>query len=54
MVSLSPPAHCRRSGRTLTGHWAADAAAYDKVQAGILDMSQMLGTGFINQFPDRF
>ena len=38
----------------LHGHWAADVAAYDKVQAEILDMSQMLSTGIMNQFPDRF
>ena len=34
--------------------WTADVTAYDKVQAEILEMSQMLSTGIINQFPERF
>jgi len=38
----------------LKGHWAADVAAYDRVQAEILEMAHMLGTGIINQFPERF
>ena len=38
----------------LQGRWAADIAAYDKVHAEILDMSQMLSSGIVQQFPDRF
>jgi hypothetical protein len=38
----------------LQGHWSADVAAYDKVHAEILAMSQMLSNGIIQQFPERF
>jgi hypothetical protein len=38
----------------LQGHWAADVAAYDRVHAEILQMANMLSSGIINQFPDRF
>jgi hypothetical protein len=38
----------------LRGRWAADVAAYDRVHAEILDMSQMLSSGIIQQFPNRF
>jgi hypothetical protein len=38
----------------LQGHWAADVKAYDQVHAEILDMSQMLSKGIIDQFPNRF
>jgi hypothetical protein len=38
----------------LNGNWRADVAAYDQVHAEILHMSEMLSTGIINQFPNRF
>ena len=38
----------------IQGHWKADIAAYDKVHVEILQMSQMLSSGIIGQFPDRF
>jgi hypothetical protein len=38
----------------ITGHWAADIAAYDAVRTEILDMSHMLAMGIIAQFPNRF
>ncbi|MGH9280941.1 MAG: hypothetical protein ACRD12_22980 [Acidimicrobiales bacterium] len=38
----------------LTGDWANDVAAYDKVVAEILKMSDMLTDGLVAQFPGRF
>jgi hypothetical protein len=38
----------------IQGHWKADIAAYDRVHVEILQMSQMLSSGIIGQFPDRF
>jgi hypothetical protein len=38
----------------LQGHWAADIAAYDRVHSEILQMSTMLSSGIVNQFPNRF
>jgi hypothetical protein len=38
----------------LQGNWAADVAAYDQVHAEILEMSAMLSSGIIRQFPHRF
>jgi hypothetical protein len=38
----------------IQGKWAADIAAYDKGHVEILDMSHMLSTGIISQFPNRF
>ena len=38
----------------LQGNWNADVKAYDRVHAEILQMSGMLSTGIIKQFPSRF
>jgi hypothetical protein len=38
----------------LQGKWGADIAAYDKVHAEILQMSDMLSSGLVAQFPSRF
>lgn len=38
----------------IEGHWQADIAAYDKVHAEILQMSGMLSSGIISQFPSKF
>jgi hypothetical protein len=38
----------------LQGRWAADIAAYDRVHTEILQMSSMLSSGIISQFPSRF
>jgi hypothetical protein len=38
----------------IQGHWKADIAAYDKVHLEILQMSNMLSSGIISQFPDKF
>jgi hypothetical protein len=38
----------------LQGKWAADVVAYDHVHLEILNMSHMLATGIIAQFPERF
>jgi len=38
----------------IQGHWAADIAAYDRVHVEILEMSNMLSDGIVNQFPNRF
>jgi len=38
----------------LQGKWGADVAAYDKVHAEILQMSDMLSSGLVAQFPNRF
>jgi hypothetical protein len=38
----------------LQGKWSADVAAYDGVHKEILEMSDMLSSGIIRQFPHRF
>jgi hypothetical protein len=38
----------------LHGKWGADVAAYDKVHAHILHMSDLLSDGIVGQFPARF
>ena len=38
----------------LQGNWTADVAAYDQVHDHILHMSDLLSSGLIKQFPQRF
>jgi hypothetical protein len=38
----------------LQGKWAADIAAYDAVHREILQMADMLSSGIVAQFPQRF
>ncbi len=38
----------------LQGKWAADVKAYDRVHVEILSMADMLSTGIIDAFPNRF
>ncbi|HEX2377590.1 MAG TPA: hypothetical protein VHI30_08535 [Gaiellales bacterium] len=38
----------------LTGRYGASVAAYDRVEHEILGMADMLSTGIIEQFPNRF
>jgi hypothetical protein len=38
----------------LQGNWSADVRAYDQVHTEILQMSHMLSSGIILQFPNRF
>jgi len=38
----------------LQGRWSADVAAYDRVEREILGMSDMLSSGIMAQFPEKF
>lgn len=38
----------------LQGDWSADIAAYEQVHQEILQMADMLSTGIIRQFPNKF
>jgi hypothetical protein len=38
----------------LQGNWEADVAAYDEIHVQALGMADMLSTGIIRQFPQRF
>lgn len=38
----------------LKGDWAADIAAYDKIEEHILKLADTLSTGIITQFPEKF
>ena len=38
----------------LTGDWAADVAAYDRIHLHALGMADMLSVGIVKQFPRRF
>jgi len=38
----------------LQGHWAADVVAYDRVHREILQMADMLSSGIVAQFPEKF
>jgi hypothetical protein len=38
----------------LQGNWTADVAAYDEVHDHILHMSDLLSSGLVKQFPQRF
>lgn len=38
----------------LQGHYAADVQDYDKIEAHILGLSDLLSSGIIQQFPDKF
>jgi hypothetical protein len=44
----------KEAASRLQGNWSADVRAYDQVHTEILQMSQMLSTGIIRQFPNRF
>ena len=44
----------KEAAARLQGNWSADVAAYDRVHAEILQMSHMLSSGIIRQFPAKF
>jgi hypothetical protein len=44
----------KEASARLQGRWHADVAAYDQVHAEILEMADMLSSGIIRQFPNRF
>jgi hypothetical protein len=44
----------KEAAARLQGNWPADVRAYDAVHREILEMSHMLSSGIIRQFPNRF
>lgn len=38
----------------MAGRWADDLAAYDRVAAGVMDMSDALGRGIVETYPEAF
>ena len=38
----------------LNGDYAADIAAYDQIHEHILQLADLLSSGLMQQFPDRF
>jgi hypothetical protein len=38
----------------LTGNWKADVAAYDQIHLHALHVADLLSSGLVKQFPNRF